>query len=133
MNIFTISGRLTKAAEAFRTKTGKSAASFTIAHNRYAGKDKDGRYMTEAHFFDCEAYGWAADRILECSKGDEVAISGEIVQRSWENKEGAKRSKVTLLVEDIMPATRQTRHQTYEDSREDVRRPQMVKGDDVPF
>lgn len=93
MNSVNVIGRLTKPNEpkTYNSQNGNG----TVLKNTIAirGKKKD-----ESYFIDFTAWGKAAEYLAQYSnKGDKIAISGELVQESWQdNQSGQKRSKISI-------------------------------------
>jgi single-strand DNA-binding protein len=53
-------------------------------------------------YFDCSAWGRPGETIAQyLKKGSGILISGRLEQRSWEDKDGQKRSRVEIVVEDF--------------------------------
>jgi single-strand DNA-binding protein len=92
---FTGFGRLTK-DPVVRETTNSKVCTFDIADNkRVAGKE-------ETFFFRCKAWGKQAEIIGEyLKKGSRIFISGDLEEEKWNDKEGNKRSTVTLNVRDF--------------------------------
>ena len=93
MNSVNVIGRLTKPNEPkqYNSQNGNGLMlKNTIA---IKGKKKD-----ESYFVDFTAWGKAAEYLAQYSgKGDKIAISGELVQESWQdNQSGQKRSKISI-------------------------------------
>ena len=103
-----IAGRLTADPELRFTPNGVAVANFTIAHNerifdKVAQEWKDGPPL----FLRCSAWREAAENVAESlTKGAAVLAVGKLEQRSWETREGEKRTVVELTVEDIGPSLR---------------------------
>lgn len=93
MNSVNVIGRLTKPNEPkqYNSQNGNG----TVLKNTIAirGKKKD-----ESYFIDFTAWGKTAEYLAQYSnKGDKIAISGELVQESWQdNQSGQKRSKISI-------------------------------------
>ena len=92
-------GRLTRDPElSTLPNSNTSIAKFSLASNRVfnsSGEKKD-----QTSFFNCIAWGKLGEVISEyCQKGQQIAIEGRLQQRSWEDKDGAKRSTVEIVVE----------------------------------
>lgn len=93
MNSVNVIGRLTKPNEPkpYSNQNGNG----TVLKNTIAirGKKKD-----ESYFIDFTAWSKAAEYLAQYSgKGDKIAISGELVQESWQdNQSGQKRSKISI-------------------------------------
>jgi single-strand DNA-binding protein len=104
----TVKARLTRDPEKRITNNGKTMAVFGIANNERiqdpATKEwSDGDPM----FLDCVAWGSQGEVILDnLGKGDLVRIEGLLKQRWWEDKDGQKRSKFELTVQDITSSLR---------------------------
>lgn len=90
-------GRLTKDPELKHTQQGTAVCRFSIANGKtytISGEKKE-----ETHYFDCIAWGKAAEIINEyCTKGKQLAIEGRLTQSRWESN-GEKRSKVEITIE----------------------------------
>lgn len=87
MNNVILIGRLTKDVMMNSTQGGSVVANFTLAVNR--PKSKNGEQS--ADFISCVAWNKTAE-ILEkyTQKGSQIAVSGSIQTRSYDNKEGKK-------------------------------------------
>ena len=96
-----ITGNLTRDPELRNTTTGKSVCSFSVAVNRVY-KDTNGEQKEEVSFIECSAWGRIGETIAQYGKkGNGVLVSGRLNQRSWEDKNGSKRSTVEIVVEDF--------------------------------
>ena len=99
MNYVSMIGRLTKTPEIRQTNTGKNACTFTLAVNRrYKGADG----KTTADFFSVQAWDKLAElcaRYLD--KGSKVFISGELRNRSYEAKDGSKRTITEIIANEV--------------------------------
>lgn len=98
----TIVGRLVGDPEVRYTSDGKPVASFTIAssqrvYNKQTGQWEDG----DATFLDCVAWQKLAEGVATLGKGQRVIASGVLKQRRWESKDGQKRSKMELTVDEV--------------------------------
>ena len=92
-------GRLTKTPDIKQTTSGKNVCAFTLAVNRRY-KDADGK--TTADFFSVQAWEKLAElcaRYLD--KGSKVFISGELRNRSYEAKDGTKRTITEIIAEQL--------------------------------
>ena len=91
-------GNLTRDPELRATGGGKQVCSFSVAVNRGHSRDDAG----SVSYFDCTAWERTAEVISQYAhKGSGVLVSGRLEQRSWEDKEGQKRSRVEIVVEDF--------------------------------
>ena len=99
MNYVSMIGRLTKIPDIRQTNTGKNVCTFTLAVNRRY-KDADGK--TTADFFTVQAWEKLAElcaRYLD--KGSKVFVSGELRNRSYEAKDGSKRTVTEIIANEI--------------------------------
>ena len=89
-------GRLTHDPELKTTPSGVSVCSFTIATNRRTGKNGD----SKADFIDCVAWRDTAEFITKYfRKASSICVVGSLQQRSWEDREGKKRSTIEIQVD----------------------------------
>jgi single-strand DNA-binding protein len=106
--IITIVGNLTADPELRFTSQGLAVANFTIAstprvRDRQSGEYKDG----EALFLRCSIWRDYAEHVASSlGKGQRVIAQGKLKQRSYETREGEKRTTVELEVEEIGPSLR---------------------------
>ena len=96
-----IMGNLTRDPEMRSTPSGAQVCGFSVAVNR-TFKDSSGQQQEAVSFIDCSAWGKAGEIIAQyAKKGSGIMVSGRLDQRSWEDKEGQKRSRVEIVVEDF--------------------------------
>lgn len=106
--IVTVVGNLTADPELRFTQSGAAVASFTVAStprtfDRQSGEWKDG----EALFLRCNVWRQVAENVAESlARGSRVLVSGRLKQRSFETKEGERRTVVELEVDEIGPSLR---------------------------
>ena len=107
--IITIVGNLTAPAELRFTTSGAAVASFTVAStprtfDKQAQEWRDG----ETLFLRCSAWREMAENIAESlhEKGTRVIVQGRLVQRSFETREGEKRTVVEMQVDEVGPSLR---------------------------
>ncbi len=94
INNVTLVGRLVRDAEARTTKSGKNIAAFTLA---VSGIEKE--YVD---FIDCLAWGKTAEVVTKyTSKGKRVGIVGKLHINKYETKDGEKRSRAEVIVNNI--------------------------------
>lgn len=111
--VITVIGNLTADPELRWTGNGAAVASFTVAstprtYDRNSGEWKDG----ESLFMRCSVWRNAAENVAESlRKGMRVIAQGRLVQRSYETKEGERRTVVELQVDEIGPSLRSARAQ----------------------
>lgn len=96
-----IVGNLTRDPELRSTTNGASVCSFSVAVNRVY-RDTSGEQKEDVSFIDCSAWGKLGEMISQyAKKGTGVLVSGRLSQRSWEDKDGNKRSRVEIVAEDF--------------------------------
>ncbi|WP_025272938.1 single-stranded DNA-binding protein [Haloglycomyces albus] len=106
--VTTIVGNLTADPELRYTPSGAAVASFTVAStprtfDRESGQWKDG----EALFMRCSIWRQAAENVAESlSRGMRVVVTGSLRQRSFETREGEKRTVVEMTVDEVGPSMR---------------------------
>ncbi|MXP21686.1 single-stranded DNA-binding protein [Gordonia sp. HNM0687] len=106
--VITVVGNLTADPELRFTPSGAAVANFTVAStprtfDRQTNEWKDG----EALFLRCNIWRDAAENVTESlSKGTRVVVQGRLKQRSFETREGEKRTVVELEVDEIGPSLR---------------------------
>jgi single-strand DNA-binding protein len=106
--VITVIGNLTADPELRFTPSGAAVANFTVAStprtlDRQSGEWKDG----EALFLRCSIWRQAAENVAESlTRGARVVVQGRLKQRSYETKEGEKRTVVELEVDEIGPSLR---------------------------
>ena len=78
-----------------------SVVRFRMAINRRY-TTKSGEKKEETTYIDCEMWGARASVISEyIKKSDPILVEGHLKQESWENKDGEKRSKILVSIEDF--------------------------------
>jgi len=98
LNRVVLIGRLTKDPELKYTPSNTAVCSFSLANNKtYV---KDGEKKDSVSFFNCIAWAKLGEVIAQyCKKGKQLAVEGRIQQRSWDDKDGNKRSTVEIVVD----------------------------------
>jgi single-strand DNA-binding protein len=106
--IITVVGNLTADPELRFTPSGVAVASFTIAStprtfDRNTNEWKDG----EALFLRCSIWRQAAENVAESlQRGTRVLVTGRLKSRSYDTKEGEKRTVMELEVDEVGPSLR---------------------------
>ena len=96
-----ITGNLTRDPELRTTPSGTSVCSFSVAVNRVY-RDANGEQKEDVSFIDCSAWGKLGEMINQyAKKGTGVLVSGRLDQRSFEGKDGVRRSRTEIVVEDF--------------------------------
>ncbi|GLY39068.1 single-stranded DNA-binding protein [Amycolatopsis sp. NBRC 101858] len=106
--LVTVVGNLTTDPELRFTPSGAAVANFTVAStprtfDRESGAWRDG----EAMFLRCSLWRQYAENVAESlGRGARVVVQGRLRQRSYDTKEGEKRTVTELDVDEIGPALR---------------------------
>ena len=107
MTQITIVGNTTAPAELRYVPSGRGVASFSVAvterrFDKQANEWKDG----DTTFYPCSVWGQAAENVCEtlADKGMRVIVQGRLKQRSYETKDGERRTVYEVDVEDVGPS-----------------------------
>ncbi len=94
-------GNLTREPELRATPSGTAVCQFGLAVNRIYN-NSNGERQEETTFVDVEAWGRQAETISKyVTKGNPLFLEGRLKLDSWENKEGEKRSKMKVVLENM--------------------------------
>jgi single-strand DNA-binding protein len=106
--VITVVGNLTDDPELRFTPSGAAVAKFRVAStprvmDRQSNEWKDG----EPLFLSCTVWRQAAENVAESLvRGSRVIVSGRLKQRSYETREGEKRTVIELEVDEVGPSLR---------------------------
>ena len=106
--VITVVGNLTADPELRFTPSGAAVANFTVAStprtfDKNTNEWKDG----EALFLRCSVWRQAAENVAESlTRGTAVIVQGRLKQRSYDTKEGEKRTVYELDVDEVGPSLR---------------------------
>ena len=106
--IITLVGNLTADPELRFTPSGAAVANFTVAStprtfDRQSGEWRDG----DAMFLNCSVWRQAAENVAESlTKGMRVVVQGRLKSRSYETREGERRTVFEVEVEEVGPSLR---------------------------
>ena len=104
--IITVVGNLTADPELRFTPNGSAVANFTVAStprvlDKATNEWKDG----DALFMRCSVWRQAAENVAESlQRVQRVIVTGRLKQRSYETKEGEKRTVIELEVDEVGPS-----------------------------
>jgi single-strand DNA-binding protein len=104
----TVAGNLVDDPELRYTPTGQAVAKFRVAstprfRDQASGEWKDG----DSLFLTCNVWRQAAENVAESlQRGMRVIVSGRLRQRSYETREGEKRTVYEVEVDDVGPSLR---------------------------
>jgi len=104
----TIIGNLVGDPELRYTQTGQAVASFRVASTpRFRDNATGGWKDGESLFLSCNVWRQAAENAAESlQRGMRVIVSGRLKQRSYETREGEKRTVYEIEVDDVGPSLR---------------------------
>jgi len=106
--VITVIGNLTDDPELKFTPSGAAVANFTVAStprtfDRQTNEWKGGATL----FLRCNVWRQAAENVAESlTRGARVVVTGRLKQRSFETREGEKRTVIELEVDEIGPSLR---------------------------
>jgi single-strand DNA-binding protein len=104
----TVAGNLTADPELRFTQAGAAVANFTVAStprtfDKASGEWKDG----EALFLRCSLWRQPAENVSESlTRGMRVIVQGRLRQRTFDTKEGEKRTVIEMEVDEVGPSLR---------------------------
>ncbi|RKS80396.1 single-strand DNA-binding protein [Motilibacter peucedani] len=106
--VVTIVGNLTSDPELRFTPSGAAVANFTVASTpRQFDRNSNEWKDQETLFMRCSVWRQAAENVAESlTRGTRVIVSGRLKSRSYDTKEGEKRTVVELEVDEIGPSLR---------------------------
>ena len=101
LNKVMLIGNLTRDPELKHTPGGQAVCEIALAVNRKY-RTKEGEDRDETTFVDCEAWGKQAEVLKQyMSKGKPLFVEGRLKLDTWEDKEGGKRSKMRVVIENF--------------------------------
>jgi len=104
----TIAGNLVDDPELRFTPAGQPVAKFRVASTpRYLDKNTNEWKDGDSLFLTCNVWRQAAENVAESlTRGMRVIVSGRLRQRSYDTKEGEKRTVYEIEVDDVGPSLR---------------------------
>jgi single-strand DNA-binding protein len=143
-NSVTLVGNLTRDPELRYTPSGAGVASFGLAVNRRY--QVNGEWQEQVSFFNIVAWSELGENAAaSLSKGMRAIVTGRLEQRSYETKDGEKRSVTEIRADELGPSLRWAQAQVERISRDDATSggggggggqrsaPDPVYGDEEPF
>lgn len=144
----TLVGNLTRDPELRFTTGGRGTASFGLAVSRRYQVNNE--WQEQTSFFNVVAWGTLAENAAaSLNKGHRVIVTGRLEQRSYDDKEGQKRTIVEIVADEIGPSMRWARAEIEKIGRDGGnsgggggfsggnsgggRAPDPVYGDEEPF
>ncbi|MFM8943915.1 MAG: single-stranded DNA-binding protein [Actinomycetota bacterium] len=106
-NQITVVGNLTDDPELRYTPNGAAVVNFRVAVNRRIRDEAGGWKDGEASYFTVNAWRSLAENIAEsCSRGTRVVVVGSLRMRSYETRDGDKRTVVEIEADEVAPSLR---------------------------
>jgi single-strand DNA-binding protein len=115
----TVIGNLVDDPQLRYTATGQAVASFRVASTpRFLDKNTNEWKDGDSLFMSCSVWRQAAENVAESlQRGMRVIVSGRLKQRSYETKEGEKRTVYEVEVDDVGPSLRNASAKVVRSSR----------------
>lgn len=115
----TIIGNLVGDPELRYTPTGQAVATFRVASTpRYMDRNTNEWKDGDSLFLSCNVWRQAAENVAESlTRGTRVIVSGRLRQRSYETREGEKRTVYEVEVDDVGPSLRNASAKVTKSSR----------------
>ena len=115
----TIAGNLVDDPELRYTPTGQAVANFRVASTpRFLDKATNEWKDGDSLFLTCNVWRQAAENVAESlQRGMRVIVTGRLKQRSYETREGEKRTVYEIEVDDVGPSLRNASAKVTKSSR----------------
>ena len=112
MNNFSFTGRLTRDAESRTTPSGLAILKFSVANNTGFGEKQKTNYIN------CALFGKHAEGGLKniLSKGQEVAVTGELNLNEFTKQDGTKSASLECNVNSVDLIGSKSKHEQIDDS-----------------
>lgn len=132
-NTITLVGNLTRDPELRYTTGGRAVASFGIAVNRRY--QVNGEWQEQVSFFNVVAWSDLGENAsASLTKGNRIIVTGRLEQRSYDTREGEKRSIVEVVADELGPSLRWATAQVDRIERDKApRQPASERGTDVVY
>ena len=134
LNRVVLTGNLTREPELRRTASGVAVLNIGIASNDRRKDPQTGEWGDFPNFVDCTMFGSRAEAVSGMlRKGAKVGIEGKLRYSTWE-KDGQKRSKLEVIVDDLELLTPKGEGQVSKPlNGQPVEVEATVYDDDIPF
>ena len=95
-------GNLGNDPEIVNLESGKTLAKFSIATNE-SYKNAKGEKITDTQWHNIVAWGKTAQIVEKyVAKGKEVAVTGKLTNRAWQDKDGVKRYTTEIVCSELL-------------------------------
>lgn len=133
MNKVFMIGNICKDPELSETNSGIAVCRFSIAVNRRR-VSADAEQQTD--FFNVTAWRGLAETIARyCKKGNKIAVTGQIQIRQYEDREGAKKTSVDVVAEEVefLSPKSNDEARTAEEPKKKPKLEAFADDSDIPF
>ena len=101
INTVTISGNLTRDAE-LKSTGSSDVLSFSVAVNERRKNKATDEWEDYPNYIDCTVFGARAPKLAErLTKGTKICVQGKLRWSQWEDRDGGKRSRVTVIADEV--------------------------------
>lgn len=129
INRVTLTGNLTREPELRNTAGGLPVLGFGVAVNDRRKNPQTGEWEDYPNFIDCTMFGTRAENVRQfLQKGTKVAIEGKLRWSQWESKDGQKRSKLEVIVDELEFLSKRENS-----SQNGSQKPTALYDSDLPF
>lgn len=119
-NTVTLTGNATREPELRFTPSGQAVANFGLAVNRRWQNRQTQEWEEATSFIDIVCWAQLGENCAESvGKGTRVTVTGRLDQRSWENQDGDKRSKIEVVADDVAVSLRWATAVVHKNERND--------------
>lgn len=102
INRVVCSGNIGGEPEVRSTSGGTQVLSFSLAVNERRKNQQSGEWEEYPNWVACTMFGSRAESVSRyIAKGSKVAVEGKLHYSQWETKEGQKRSKIEVIVDEL--------------------------------
>jgi len=128
LNKVFLMGNLTRDPDLRFTPAGLGVTTLNLAVNTMVGRDDQGNPKEDVLFVDVIVFGKMAEAVGEyLKKGSPVFVEGRLRYRTWEDKDGSRRSKHEVAANRVQFLSSKGRTESEETSG------YTPEDDDVPF
>lgn len=129
MNKILLIGRIVKDVNLSETQSGVAVCRFAIAVKRRFSSEGE----PQADFFNITAWRGLAETVARyCKKGNKIAVVGSVQIRAYEDRDGAKRTAVDVVADEVEFLTPKPQDGAEEPKKKPVLEPFEDDGD-IPF
>lgn len=129
MNKILLIGRIVKDVNLSETQSGVAVCRFAIAVKRRFSSEGE----PQADFFNITAWRGLAESVARyCKKGNKVAVTGSVQIRTYEDRDGAKRTSVDVVADEVEFLTPKLQDGAEEPKKKPALEPFEDDGD-IPF